>query len=146
MKMNFKNFPLGIKIIGIVLSLYGILAVLGIGYKIDTLKFIISGLISGQIHIMGPRSFVELFVHNILQPISYALAIIANLGFFRLRNWARIVVFYILAIKLFGLAGLLYSKGFIHIEHIVPFIIIFLIPSILVMFYLTRARIKELYS
>lgn len=146
MKINFKVFPLGIKIIGIVLLLYGILAVLGIGHKINTLRFIISGFISGQIHIIGSRSFIELFVHNILQPISYVLIIIANLGFFRLKNWARILVCYILIIELFGLAGLLYSKGFVHIEHIVPFVVIFLIPSILVIFYLTRARIKKLYA
>ncbi|MGB2629926.1 MAG: hypothetical protein WBD17_01650 [Candidatus Omnitrophota bacterium] len=146
MKINLKIFPLGIKIIGIALLLYGILAVLGIGYKINTLRFIISGLISGQIHMMGIRSFIELFVHNILQPINYILTIIANFGFFRLRNWARVSVCYILVIKVVGLAGLLYSKGFVYIEHIVPFVVIFLIPSILVIFYLTRARIKELYS
>ena len=145
MKIKFVNLPLGVKIIGVFLIIYGVVAVIGIGYKFKIIKFIVSGLYSGQIHISGSRSLVEILTHNVLSPISYILVIIVNFGFLRLKNWGRVLVFYILCFELLGLSGLMYSNNFLDIEHIVTFFVIYGIPAILIAWYLTRRRIKGLF-
>jgi len=142
---RFTKYPLGVKIIGLLLLCYGVLAVIGIVYKTKTIIYIVSGLISGQIHIMGPKSFVELFSHNILKPIIFLMAIIANFGFLKLKNWARILALYIVSFRFLGLLGLMYAKNLVSIEHIISSIVLFALPTFLVIWYLTQERIKNLF-
>ena len=72
--------------------------------------------------------------------------IVASIGILKLKNWARIFCIYWVALIGLYFCYLCLSVGYLSLRSILEALVVSVIPAIVIIFYLTRPKVKEQFK
>jgi len=146
--MVFKNFsgkPLGFKGIFIFVS---ILILLDAFFLQQAIAMGINGVqifYEGRITIVGFRALLEFLLLNFVRPLMMAAMLVVGMGFIYLKKWARMGLMVMSILYVIDIFLLIFSRRTLSLGLISSASIIFILPCVLVIRYLSKEKIRVLF-